>query len=124
MLLLRRRCGLRVGAVRACTWPTIKLTAGSLRSDNRTGPGDRGVSPAPDVAQGRRPWRRWPPPEAPDVVPRPLTHGLPLSGRAIQPLRAKDLTVARLTTPSSPHARRQTFAPQRLKAGAPWEGVT
>jgi hypothetical protein len=41
MLLLRRRCGRRVGEVSPLTWPAINVGAGSMRLNHGTGQMDR-----------------------------------------------------------------------------------
>jgi site-specific recombinase XerD len=123
MFLLMLRCGLRVGEVSALTWPAMHAKAGSIRIDNGKGQVDRVVYDAADVARALRQWRCWQPPEATFVFASPLKHGLPLGVRAIQHLMAKYLNRAQITTPSSPHSLRHTFATHLLNAGAPLEVV-
>jgi integrase len=43
MLLLMRRCGLRVGEVSALTWPAMYFGAGSIRLNHSKGQADRVV---------------------------------------------------------------------------------
>jgi len=123
MFLLMVRGGLRVGAVRARTWPAIKSHVGSSRIDNRQGQVDRVVSSSPDGAKARRQWRDTQPREATDGFPSPLTHGIPLRVRASQHRMAHSRQVAPITKPYAPHARRHPFATHLLNAGATLEVV-
>ena len=123
MCWLMLRCGLRVGEVRALTWPAIQAKAGSIRIDSRQGQVDRVVYDATGVAGALRQWRCWPPPEATYVFASPLQHGLPPGVRAIPRLLAKSLHKARMATPYSPHSLRQSLCdPTAACWGAPRGG--
>jgi integrase len=99
MFVLMVRCGLRVGEVSARTWPRIHFTAGSIRLDNSTGQVDRVVSCSREADNALQQGRHTQPFEATDICPSPLQPGAPLSVRAIQPLMAKELHAAGITTP-------------------------
>jgi len=122
VFLLMLRCGLRVGEVRALTWPAMHAKAGSIRIDNSQGQVARVVYSSPDVEQALRQWRCWQPSEATSVVASPLTHGLPLGVRAIQHLMAKYLKRAQITTPYSPHSLRQSLCDPTAECGSALRG--
>jgi site-specific recombinase XerD len=119
MVLLMLRCGLRVGAVSSLPWSAIDLGQGTVRIDNSKGPGDRVVSLAPEVAKALRqgPGRQA---AAQYVFP---SRGTSLTARPIRHLMTGDLTLAGIPKGYSPPSLRQTFAPQRLNAGASLEVV-
>jgi len=123
MFLLMLRCGLRVGEVRALTWPVIDMEQGALRINTSKGQVDRVVYLSPDVAQALRQWQRLQPPSATYVFPSALRPERPVTVRTIQRHMRHYLRVAQIATAYSPHCLRHTFATQLLNAGASLEVV-
>ena len=116
IVLLMRRCGLRVGEVTRLSWAAIDRAQGTIRVNDSKGRVDRVVDCSPDLEKGLRQWRRtqWPP--RPVLCPGAHRPGTPVSIRTVQHAMSRDLKAAGSTRRYSPHTLRQPLrdaAPQR-----------
>ena len=116
---------LRVGEVSRLSWSAIDLTQDTVRIDNSTGHVDRVVYLSPDVAKALRQWHGLQATAAPSVFPSRVKRkgGTALTARQIRNRMTRDLAIAGITKPYSPHFLRHTFATQLLHAGASLEVV-
>ena len=120
LALLMLRCGLRVSEACALPWEAVDLQARTVRINHGKGQVDRLVYVSADVAQAFQRWRRY---HAPGryVFPSPQRRRAHLFRSLINRLMDQYLAAAGLTTHSSPHCLRHTFATHLLNAGVPLE---